>query len=79
MNDIQKWAQKLLDNPCKYPHVSVKLAGEDGNAIAILSRVYKAMKRAGISRDKTDAFLKEAMSSDYDNMLRVCMKWVDVQ
>ena len=63
----------------KYPDVKVKLAGEDGNAFAIMARVTGAMRKAGIDKAERDAFTFEAMAGDYDNLLRVCMKWVEVE
>ncbi|MCK9597643.1 MAG: hypothetical protein M0R06_01305 [Sphaerochaeta sp.] len=63
----------------KYPNVKVKLSGEDGNAFAILGRVTGAMKRAGIDKAERDLFMEEAMAGDYDNLLQVCMKWVEVE
>jgi hypothetical protein len=34
----------------KYPYVKVKLAGEDGNAFAILGKVRLALMQAGVPR-----------------------------
>ena len=62
----------------KYPSVKVKLVGNDGNAFSIISRVSTAMKRAGISADHVDEYMKEAMIGDYDNVLCTTMKYVDV-
>jgi hypothetical protein len=62
----------------KFPDVQVRLLGEDGNAFAILGRVQKALKRGGASPEQVKEFLDEAMSGDYDNLLRVVMRWVDV-
>lgn len=62
----------------KFPDVQVRLLGEDGNAFAILGRVQKALKRGGASSEQVKEFLDEAMSGDYDNLLRVVMRWVDV-
>jgi hypothetical protein len=61
----------------KYPQVKVALQGEEGNAFAILGRVRKAMKEAGVSNDEIESYLKEAMSGNFDNLLQVTMKWVD--
>jgi hypothetical protein len=58
--------------------VNVKLVGEDGNAFAILGRVAKALVRAGASPEQLTAFQTEATSGDYDHLLGVCMKWVNV-
>lgn len=65
--------------PAKYPEIVVQLSGEDGNAFMILGRVKSAMRRGGVSNEDQNAFLKEAMSSDYDNLLQTCMKWVEIE
>lgn len=62
----------------KYPHVSVTLVGEDGNAFAILGRVRRAMTQAGCTKDQVEAYLREATAGDYDNLLRVTMRYVEV-
>ena len=63
----------------KYPHIKVKLVGENGNAFAVLGQVKKALKQAGVSADDVQAFLNEAMSGDYDHLLQVVMQTVDVE
>lgn len=62
----------------KYPDIEVELIGGDGNAFAVLGSVQKAMRRAGVDKSDIDLYLKEAMSGDYDNLLRVTMSWVNV-
>lgn len=62
----------------KYPDVKVKLTGRDGNAFAILGSVQSAMKRAKLPDAEIKQFMDEAMGGDYDNLLRVCMAWVNV-
>ena len=61
----------------KYPDVHVQLSGEDGNAFFIIGRVRKALRQAGVENSELDAFSEEAMSGDYDNVLRTAMKWVE--
>ena len=63
----------------KYPEINVKLVGEDGNAITIIGRISKALRRGGVDKTETDEFQKEAMSGDYDNVLQTCMRWVSVE
>lgn len=63
----------------KYPKIKVKLVGNDGNAFAILGNVKRAMAKGGVSKEECDAFLKEAMSGDYDNLLATCCRWVNVR
>ena len=60
----------------KYPEIYVPLVGEDGNAYAILGRVARALKRAGVSKDEIAEFHSEATSGDYDNLLRTVLAWV---
>ena len=64
-------------NEPKYPNVHVPLVGEDGNAFAIIGRTTRAMQKAGISKEEKEAYVAEAMSGDYNNLLRVTMQWVD--
>lgn len=62
----------------KYPEIEVQLTGEDGNAFFIIGRVSAALKRAGVPQAERTAFQKEAMSGDYNNVLRTAMAWVSV-
>ena len=62
----------------KYPGLQVKLVNEDGNAFAILGRVSKALRRAGVSKVERDEFMAEATSGDYNHLLKTVMDWVDV-
>jgi len=63
----------------KYPGVVVQLSGQDGNAFMILGRVRKAMHGYGVPREEIEKFVEEAMDGDYDEMLRTCMRWVQVR
>lgn len=63
----------------KYPNITVKLTGEDGNVFSILGIVTRAMKKAKISDGEIKSFTTEAMSGSYDNLLCVCMDWVNVK
>ncbi len=63
----------------KLPHVTVQLTGQDGNALAVLGLVSKAMKKAGVPKHVITEFVDEAMESDYNQLLRVCMQWVNVE
>jgi hypothetical protein len=62
----------------KYPNIRVQLAGQDGNAFAILGRTRVALRRGHVSPEAIDAFIKEATSGDYDHLLQTVMKWVSV-
>ena len=61
-----------------YPDIKVQLTGQDGNAFFIIARVRSAMRKAKIENGIIEDFAKEAMSGDYDNVLRTCMKYVEV-
>ena len=62
----------------KHPDIAVKLIGEDGNAFAILGTCRQAMRRALLPQAEIDAFMAEATSGNYDQLLRTCMRWFDV-
>lgn len=54
-----------------------KISGNiNGNAFSIMGAVTKALRKAG-QEDKIEKYRKEAMSGDYDNLLRVSMEYVD--
>ncbi|QGZ17132.1 hypothetical protein HYQ19_gp033 [Arthrobacter phage DrYang] len=61
----------------KFPDVEVQLTGEDGNAFFIVSRVRKALERAG-HREEATQFFDEALKGTYDELLQTCQKWVTV-
>ena len=58
---------------------TVKLIGESGNAFAILGKTNKALNQAGADKEYIDKYLAEAMSGDYDNLLAVTTKYVDIE
>ena len=60
----------------KYPEIIVQLSNEDGNAFYIIGRVRKAMRRGHIADKEIEQFTQECKASDYDHLLRTCMKWV---
>lgn len=75
----------------EYPHLipgtkvrkpGVRLVGEDGNAYSIMGRTTAALRRA-LSAESVDpapiidAYRREAMSGDYDNLLATTMRYVD--
>jgi hypothetical protein len=62
----------------KFPHVKVKLVGEDGNAFAILGTVLRAMRKEKVSEEDRKEFQRQATSGDYNHLLRTVMEWVDV-
>lgn len=61
----------------KYPNIHIQLVGEDGNAFAILGRVLRAMRAAGLPDEEVEAFRTEATAGDYDALLATVVRWVD--
>ena len=61
----------------KYPEIKVQLSDNDGNAFAIIGRVWQALDRGGAKWEDMQAFTAEATSGDYDHLLQTCMRWVD--
>jgi hypothetical protein len=59
-------------------NINVPLIGKDGNAFAILGLVVIALSEAGVAEDVIDQYTAEAMSGDYNNLLRVTAQWVNV-
>lgn len=57
----------------------IKLTGADGNAFNIMGIARQAASKAKWPKDKIEAYLKEAMSGDYNNLLAVTMKHFDVR
>jgi hypothetical protein len=66
-------------NLSNLPKPKVKLTGSDGNAFMVIGATSKALRKAGWTSDQVDAFRKEAMSGDYNNVLCTCMKYADVR
>lgn len=57
-----------------------KLVGTDGNAFAIMGKVSSTLKKSGASTEEVNVFLKKAMGThSYNEMLQVCMDYVDVE
>lgn len=51
---------------------------DDGNALVVVGRVAKALRRAGNAPTIVDAFRAEALSGDYDHVLQTCMAYAEV-
>ena len=61
------------------PKPTVQLTGRNGNAFAIMGAVKQALQRAGYSQQQVEKYLEESMSADYNNLLVVAQKWVNVK
>ena len=76
-NDVTE--NREADNSIRYPDIAVQLTGSDGNMFMLASKVGRAMKQSGVSREEIDEFYREVTNSEsYDAALQVLMRWVDV-
>lgn len=63
----------------KYPDITVRLVGEDGNAFSIMGRVSAALKDAGVSKEEREEYFAESTAGDYNHLLRTAMAWVSTE
>ena len=69
--------RRLAEKRKKLGKPQVKLVGQDGNAWAIMGRVDAALREHGYTKEDIDIYQEDAMSGDYDHLLRVTLEWVD--
>ncbi len=62
----------------KLSRPTANLVGVNGNVFSVLGHASKALKKGGWTPPQVEAFMQEAMSGDYDNALRTCMKYLRV-
>lgn len=58
---------------------TVTLSGTDGNAYAIMGKVGRELRRAGYTKEQENQYIEEATAGDYNNLIQVTMKWVNVE
>lgn len=63
----------------RYPDITVKLTGADGNVFNILGLVNRALIKEGVSDKEREKFKLEARQGDYDHVIQTCFKWVNVE
>jgi hypothetical protein len=63
----------------KFPDVTCRLVGTDGNAFSVIGRVVRAMERAGVSAEEIRHFREEATAGDYDHLLQTVMKYAEIE
>lgn len=79
--DAQPADELELEGPSprvRHPEIEVRLLGTDGNAFAVLGRVRRALRDAGLPPEEVTEFMLEATSGDYDHLLATCFRWVEV-
>jgi hypothetical protein len=62
----------------KYPQVKVQIVGAYGGFYPTVAVVQAAMRQAGIPLQELSNFCAEAAETQEDNLLRTCLRWVDV-
>lgn len=67
-----------MTNQVRYPEVTVKLVGGDGNAFAILAACQRKARRCKLPANVINEFMQEATSGDYNNLLAVCQRWFTI-
>lgn len=63
----------------RFPGVKVQLAGQDGNAFAIIGRVSKALRTAGHPEAATQFCATAMQQPSYDDLLQLAIATVEVQ
>lgn len=63
----------------KYPDITVKIIGANGNAFCILGICTREMRRHKLSQSEIDSFMSEATSGNYDNLLCTVMNWFNME
>lgn len=53
------------------------LVGVDGNAFCVMGYVQDAMRKCGYSKEEIDAYIADATSGDYNNLLAVSCDMVN--
>ncbi len=53
------------------------LVGVDGNAYSIMGYTQRAMKEVGFEKSDIEQMHKDATSGDYNNLICVCVDWID--
>jgi hypothetical protein len=62
----------------KYPHITVKLTGNDSNAFMVLGLCQRAARTADLPKEEIDAFREEATAGDYNRLLQTAMRWFNI-
>ncbi len=61
------------------PKPACRLVGTDGNVFAIIGRVQKALKKAGLECRASEFARRAFAATSYDEVLTLCMDYVDVR
>jgi hypothetical protein len=62
----------------RYPEVKARSVGTYGGFYRTVAVVQAAMRQAGIPPQELSKFCAEPRTRREDNLLRTCLRWVDV-
>lgn len=68
----------MSEHVVKFPEIVVRLTEVNGNSFCIMGAVTQAMRLADVSKADIDAYRAEAIAGNYDNLLQVTMRYVNV-
>jgi hypothetical protein len=57
---------------------TVKLSGENGNAFNVMGLVSEALREHGADKEYITKYFQESTAGNYDNLLRVAMKFANI-
>ena len=63
----------------KYPHITVRLSGQNGNAFSLMGVTRQAMRKAKVPQDEIEEVMKECMAGDYDHLIQTIMRTVETE
>lgn len=52
------------------------LRGVNGNALSVVEYVKNAMRQEGASKEQIERYVEEALSGDYNKVLRISMEYL---
>lgn len=74
----KEFAQPATDG-VRYPGLTFCATRCDSNAFSLIGGVERILKAGRVSPSERKAFRDEAMSGDYDNVLKTMLRWVTVR
>lgn len=63
----------------KYPNITVRFMGQPRQPFPILAAVRAALRESEIPASEIAAFTAEATSGDFDHLMTVAHRWVNIQ
>lgn len=78
MQSVARGSETNIRNGPRYPHVKVHMTRADSGFCSTVVAVQTAMRRAGVPMYELSNFYEDAAYADGDNLLRTCLRWVDV-